>query len=199
MRIIPPADIIDFETRDIYGDNIRLSDYRGKAVILSFFRDASCPFCLKRVFELAVHHKKWSKLGVEIVTIFSSTQEEILSFNKNAVRRSRVIADPNLEIYGQYGIEHSLNGLVQALLFRMPTIINGFKKGARPTRNPNGKIMPADFLIDSSGTIVEAWYGDNASGHIPMARLEKFVKKTVIDARTAELKVTSGVQMPLGI
>lgn len=184
MRVVPPVALIDFSATDIYGDSFRLSDYRGNAIILSFFRDASCPFCLKRVFDLAVHHRKWSQLGVEIVTVFSSTDEEMLNFSQKSVRRYRLVADPDLKIYEQYGVEQSFAGLLKALAFKMPTIISGLKRSARPSKNPNGKIMPADFLIDSSGQIVEAWYGSNASGHIPMQKLHDFVKKTALANRS---------------
>ncbi len=185
MKLAAPRKIIDFESKDIYGNSIQLSNYEGRAVLLSFFRDASCPFCLKRVFELRARRKQWKKMGVEIIAVFSSTEKQIRNFSKNQPKRLTAIADPKLEIYGLYGVEHSLAGFFKALAFKMPTIVSGIKKGARPTRNPNAKIMPADFLIDDQGIIVDLWYGSNASDNIPMKRIDSFVRSVASKTRTA--------------
>ena len=32
--------------------------------------------------------------------------------------------------------------------------------------------MPADFLIDEQGTVVETYYGEDIGDHIPMERIE---------------------------
>lgn len=34
--------------------------------------------------------------------------------------------------------------------------------------------MPADFLIDEKGNVVETYYGKDAGDHIPMERIELF-------------------------
>jgi hypothetical protein len=37
--------------------------------------------------------------------------------------------------------------------------------------------MPADFLIDENGCIVESWYGRDAGDRIPIARVERFLDR----------------------
>jgi hypothetical protein len=37
-----------------------------------------------------------------------------------------------------------------------------------------GNLMPADFLIDEEGNVVETYYGQDAGDHIPMERIELF-------------------------
>ena len=183
MKLVAPTQSIDFEAYDVHGEKFKLSDYRGKAVILCFFRNSSCPFCLKRVFELAAHQQRWRKIGVEVIAVFSSSVSEMPNFKKNNFKRYRVVPDPHLEIYQQYGIEHSLSGLLKGLIFRLPTVLDGFSKGAKIENNPHGKILPADFLIDSSGQIIEAWYGQNASANIPMEQINKFVQRMARELR----------------
>ncbi|MBX2849035.1 MAG: peroxiredoxin family protein [Acidiferrobacterales bacterium] len=187
MKLTTPTEILDFDVTDIYGDRVRLSDYKGRAVILSFFRDASCPFCLKRVFELCARHKQWQKKGVEIIAVFTSTDEEVNSFKHKYPKRITTIADPSLELYNQYGIESSATGFFKTFLLKAPTIIEGLVKGARPTRNPNGGIMPADFLINTQGIITEAWYGENGADHIPFSKLEDLVRAMVKQTNAAKL------------
>lgn len=38
-------------------------------------------------------------------------------------------------------------------------------------------ILPADFLIDENGYIVEAYYGQDIGDHIPFERIENFLKE----------------------
>ena len=45
MRLKAPSHCIDFSTQDIHNQPFRLADFRGNRVLLSFFRDAACPFC----------------------------------------------------------------------------------------------------------------------------------------------------------
>jgi len=177
MKIIAPRPSLDFTVKDLHGEEFSLSDYRGKAVILSFFRNTSCPFCLKRVFDLSVYQQRWRKKGVEVITVFTSPQKQIINYHKTKFTRFRVIPDPSLNIYKQYGIEKSFAGFIKGLVLRLPTILQGFKSGAKIDKNnPHGLILPADFLIDPNGQIVEAWYGRNAADNIPIDDIEYFVR-----------------------
>jgi hypothetical protein len=46
--------------------------------------------------------------------------------------------------------------------------------------------MPADFLIDEHGNIVEAYYGGDAGDHLAFERIELFLARGLI-ARAAAL------------
>jgi len=178
MKLTAPTESIDFNALDIHGTEISLSDYHGKAVLLSFFRNTPCPFCLKRVFDLSVQQQRWRKVGVEVIVVFTSTAEEASSFHKNKFERLRVIADPQLKIYSQYGIQKSASGFFKGLAVKVPTIIQGLQRGGKIDKNnPHGSILPADFLIDYNGLILDSWYGKNAGDSIPMHRIHDFVKR----------------------
>lgn len=177
MRIQAPSRAIDFDTVDIYGEPIRLSDYRGKKVILSFFRDAACPFCNFRVYELTHQYKRWQRENLEVITFFSSPAEEVKAHVARYPRPFRMVSDPNLEIYHQYGVEHSAMALLKAMLFRIPRIYKGIRTGGRPRPNPHVKLVPADFLLNEAGQVVETWYGRNTSDHIPLERIDAFIEE----------------------
>ncbi|MBU2551422.1 MAG: peroxiredoxin family protein [Proteobacteria bacterium] len=49
MRLDPGRPAVDFEVRDIFGQTRRLEDYRGRKLMLSLYRYASCPLCSFRV------------------------------------------------------------------------------------------------------------------------------------------------------
>ena len=142
MKLIAPTQSIDFDTLDIHGSRISLRGYRGKAIILSFFRNTACPFCLKRVFELSAQQRRWSKVGVEIIVVFTSPAENVVSFHKNKFERFRVIADPELELYNKYGIEKSASGFFKSLVFKVPTIAKGLALGGKLDKNNPHGAMP---------------------------------------------------------
>ena len=85
-----------------------------------------------------------------------------------------------------------MSALFKAIIFNLPEIIKGLAKGGRPTNNPHIKIVPADFLIDVDGRIVELHYGKNTADHIPLKRLQRFAsrrkKKSSRRKMEAELK-----------
>jgi peroxiredoxin len=183
MRLEAPCKEIDFRTKDVFGEHFQLSDFVGRRVVLSFFRDAACPFCNYRIYELTQQYDKWKNSGLEIVTVFSDTSEQVRKHVAKRPRPFTMISDAKLNLYDHYGVEQSATALFKALIFRLPEIIKGLAKGGRPTNNPHIKIVPADFLIDIDGRISEVWYGKNTADHIPMERLEKFASAEEIMSR----------------
>jgi peroxiredoxin len=174
MRLTPPCHSIPFSTHDIYGESLSLSHLHGRRVMLSFFRDAACPFCNFRIYELTHNYKEWQAAGLEIVVVFSSTAEEVRQHVARYPRPFRMVADPDLQLYEQYGIEQSTSALFKALMFKLPRIALGIYTGGRPKKNPHVNIVPADFLLDVDGSIVDTWYGRDTADHIPLERIQRF-------------------------
>lgn len=175
MRLLPPDPAETFETVDIYGEPIRLADFAGKKVILCFFRDAACPFCTFRVYEMTHRYRNWQAKGVEVIAVFSSTAEGVRDHVAQFPCPFRMIADPDLSLYNRYRVEKSASAMGKALLFQFPAIARGVLKGGRPRPNRHVTLVPADFLIDEQGTIRDSWYGRNTSDHIPLERVDAFI------------------------
>jgi len=178
MRLSLPCDALEFTAVDIYGKPFSLSDYAGRPVILSFFRDASCPFCNLRVYEYSQRFKEWDLLGISVIAVFSSEPEAVKEFVAKQPRPFRTVGDPNLDIYNVYGIGSSLVGFFKAIFSKFDIIRAGFRTGAKiNVTNSKPFLLPADFLIGPNGKVMDLWYGSDASDHIPMPRIEKFVDK----------------------
>lgn len=175
MKLDAPRQSIDFQTLDIYDRPIQLSDYLGKRVMLSFFRDAGCPFCNFRIYELTHKYPLWKDQNLEIITVFSDTPEQVRRYVARHPRPFTMLADPDLTLYNQYGVEHSSAALARALLFKLPRIFRGIAKGGRPTNNPHMRLVPADFLIAEDGQIEQVWYGRDTSDHIPLKDVQNFI------------------------
>jgi thioredoxin-dependent peroxiredoxin len=175
MRLAPPALSIDFNAEDIYGRPVKLADYRGKRVMLSFFRNAGCPFCNLRLYELTHRYRAWQEQGLEVIAVFSSPTEEVRKYVAKHPRPFRMIGDPALGIYKRYRVERSVAAVLKALLFKLPRVIRGAFLGGIPLINAHPTLVPADFLVDEYGLIRDIWYGRDASDHIPLKRVDAFL------------------------
>jgi thioredoxin-dependent peroxiredoxin len=177
MRLTAPIESIDIDCEDIYGDQIKLSDYKGKKVILCFFRNAGCPFCHFRIYELTNKYKEFKGENVEIIAVFSSNKEEVRQHVAKYPRPFRIVADPDLTLYNKYGVEHSGKAFALAAIFKLHKVIKAFFMGAHLDRkNKNPILVPADFLINSDGYIDQVWYGRDTSDHIPMEQVMDFIR-----------------------
>jgi peroxiredoxin len=56
----------DFSLKDLNGNDVRLSDFRGKVVMLDFWA-TWCPPCVNAIPELAALHEKYNAKGFEII------------------------------------------------------------------------------------------------------------------------------------
>jgi thioredoxin-dependent peroxiredoxin len=185
MRLTAPSEGVDFVAHDIYGKPIALRDFRGRRVMLSFFRNAGCPFCNFRIYELTHKYKDWAYQGLEIVAFFASTPEEVKRYVAKYPRPFRMIGDINLNIYNRYGVERSAVAIFKALLFKLPRVIRGMTLGNLAKTNAHPTLVPADFLVDEDGMIRDIWYGRDLSDHIPLKRVEAFIRQGVKRSRRA--------------
>ena len=55
MRLFAPEHAPALDLVDIHGQPIEISS-SGRLTLLSFFRDAACPFCNFRIYELTNEH-----------------------------------------------------------------------------------------------------------------------------------------------
>ena len=67
-------------------------------------------------------------------------------------------------------------GKIRAMMLRLPALMSGMGMvGMRGMAT--GNLMPADFLIDEQGMVVETYYGKDVGDHIPMERIELFAAR----------------------
>jgi peroxiredoxin len=190
MKLFAPAAAPALDLVDIYGKAIPLGG-TGRRTLLSFFRDAACPFCNFRIYELTHHHEALAALGLDIVAVFGSSQAEVVRFVARHPRPFRVAADPVGASHARYGIERSLLRKIKAVVTRVPTLIRGLRIVGLAGLNTNN-LMPADFLIDEEGRIVETYYGSDAGDRIPLERVELFLARGLIQRGVAQAAVAGG-------
>lgn len=64
----------DFQLTDLDGKNIKLSDYRGKVVLLNFWADW-CPPCKRELPDLIALHRQYQDQGLAIIGIAIQSKE----------------------------------------------------------------------------------------------------------------------------
>ena len=177
MRLIAGSKIIEIELPSIDGKIFNSESLDGMPFMLSFFRFASCPFCNLRVNNFV---KRFDEFGNEftIVAIFDSPLDNLTKHTKEHKAPFNILADESNKYYHEYGIEHSLWGVLKGIFFRMPTLLKGMFKGYIPLIF-KGSIttMPADFLIDREGIIQVAYYGKDEGDHLSFEKVKEFSLK----------------------
>lgn len=157
---------LPFETYDFTGEKIKLNDYKGKKIHLSFFRDASCPFCNLRLNQLIQNHIKFKNNNIEVITFFASTKDIILKYANGHKAPFSIIPDPELKIYNLYGVETSF----KAKLKTMGKPKKAFKAITSEYFNLRSlttiDIVPAEFMINEIFKIDKAFYGKDFGDHI---------------------------------
>lgn len=158
----------------IDGTEFNSDGIKGKPVMLSFFRFASCPFCNMRVHELV---KRYDEFGNDftIIAIFDSPLDNLIKHTAGHKAPFAILADESNKYYQEYSIERSFLGVLKGMFFRMPLLLKGMFKGYVPlVFKGNLMTMPADFLIDRDGVIQTAYYGTDEGDHLPFDLAKKF-------------------------
>jgi len=177
MRRAPGERVGNIRLPAMDGTAFELNSLKGRRFMLSFFRFAACPFCNLRMHELVQRH---AELGgnFTVVAIFDSSRENLCRYAERHAAQFPVLADEKNIYYREYGIERSVVGVLRGMVMRLPAVLNAmFVKGYLPTAiKGHLTTMPADFLVDETGTIRTAYYGRDEGDHLPFDRVRAFAQ-----------------------
>jgi thioredoxin-dependent peroxiredoxin len=133
----------DFELQSDTGDTVRLSDFRGKPVVLYFYPKDDTPGCTTEAREFRDAYDTYRERGIEILGV---SPDDVASHEKFKTKYElpfTLLADPQhktAEAYGVWG-----------------------------ERNFAGKkymgINRSTFLIDAEGKVARAMLGIKPAGH----------------------------------
>ena len=171
-----------FSLVDVFGRTIDLEAYRGKKMLIAFFRHAGCPFCNLRVHNLMKVHEDFKEQGLEMIFFFESKQDIILrsSFHQE-ISPIPLISDPQKVWYDRYGLESSpLKSAIGHLTSFVGTAIRAKLNGLPMHPMADGEsiaTIPAEFLLDESLIIRELHYSQHLSDRMKMDLLHDFAKR----------------------
>jgi len=178
----------DFVLTSVDGRQYRLSDFRGKKVMVCFYRNSNCPACAYTISKLIGRYKTlaWaSKLMV--ITVFRTDIEELrkgLADSDAPIRRLSgidinaypflALADPDGTAASKFKVDKKeglnmntfLKAMVTPSVFR-EVYLSGTKGG--------DTLLPSEFLIDENGVLVDVMRARKKRECMTMDRISSFL------------------------
>jgi thioredoxin-dependent peroxiredoxin len=102
----------DFEAKDQNGNTIKLSDYRGKKVILYFYPKDQTPGCTAQACNLRDNYDTLQQEGYEVLGISTDNEKSHQRFIEKQELPFSLIADEDKKVHELYGtwVEKSMYG-----------------------------------------------------------------------------------------
>jgi thioredoxin-dependent peroxiredoxin len=140
----------DFTLPDDNGEDVSLSDYRGRKVVVYFYPAAMTPGCTTEACDFRDNLAALGGAGIDVVAISPDKPEKLAKFREKESLTFPLLADPDrstLEAYGAYG---------EKMMYGKP--VTG--------------VIRSTFVVDEGGRIEKAMYGVRATGHVAKLRRE---------------------------
>jgi peroxiredoxin Q/BCP len=102
----------DFEAKIETGETIKLSDYRGKKIVLYFYPKDATPGCTAQACNLRDNYEALQKAGYVVLGISSDEEKSHVKFIEKQELPFSLIADPDKKVHELYGtwVEKSMYG-----------------------------------------------------------------------------------------
>ena len=137
-----------FSLPDADGNTVKLSDYKGRKVIVYFYPAASTPGCTKEACDFRDNLAELSDSGIDVVGISPDKPEKLAKFRDAQSLTFPLLSDPDKKVltaWGAFGEKKMYGKTVQG-------------------------VIRSTFLVDEKGTIEMAQYNVRATGHVAKLR-----------------------------
>jgi peroxiredoxin Q/BCP len=143
-RLSPGDPAPDFTLPDADGNEVSLSSYRGRRVVVYFYPAASTPGCTKQACDFRDNLALLNDAGIDVLGISPDKLPKLVKFRDAEGLTFPLLSDPEravLAAYGTYG-EKTMYG-----------------------KKTMG-VIRSTFVIDADGKIEKALYNVKATGHV---------------------------------
>jgi thioredoxin-dependent peroxiredoxin len=100
----------DFTLKDGDGNDWRLSDQRGRVVVLLFYPGDETPVCTKQMCSVRDNWEQYQETGAEVVGISTDSVESHRRFAEHHSLPLRLLSDPDRRVAELYGAKSWLPG-----------------------------------------------------------------------------------------
>ena len=107
----------DFTLSDGTGKEWRLSDHRGKVVVLLFYPGDETPICTRQMCSVRDRWEDYSATGAEVVGISTDSVESHKNFASHHELPLRLLSDSKQEVANTYGAKSLIPGKVARSVF----------------------------------------------------------------------------------
>ena len=137
------AEAPDFELASDTGSTVRLSDLRGKPVVIYFYPKDDTPGCTAQACGIRDVYTEFEERGATVLGVSRDSEESHRRFKEKYGLQFTLLSDPDAAVSERYGVwgERTLYG----------------KKSMG--------IKRSTFVIDPDGKVVRALYGVKPDGH----------------------------------
>ena len=143
----------DFSLPDKDGNTVRLSDFRGKKVVLYFYPKDNTPGCTRQACAFAASYEQFKAQDATVIGISKDSVASHLKFAQKYDLPFVLLSDPELQAIQAYGVwqEKKLYGKVSMGVVRTTYIINeqGIIEKVMPKVKPDTNA--ADILAYLAG------------------------------------------------
>ena len=94
----------DFELPDSHGNMVKLSDFRGKKVVLYFYSKDNTSGCTKQALAYAAAYDEFKALGCEVVGVSKDSAASHAKFAEKHSLPFVLLADPELGMLKAYDV-----------------------------------------------------------------------------------------------
>ena len=137
-----------FQLQDQNGATVRLSDFRGRKVLLYFYPKADTPGCTTQSCAVRDARQDMKKLNVDVLGLSPDAREDQKKFDVKFSLGFPLLADTDHSVAEAYGVW-------------------GEKTNYGKT---SMGIIRSSFLIDENGLVQRAWYKVKPEDTVPRAR-----------------------------
>jgi peroxiredoxin Q/BCP len=103
--------------RDAQGATWRLSDHRGKVVVLLFYPGDETPICTRQMCSVRDRWEDYAATGAEVVGISTDTVESHKAFAEHHELPLRLLSDADRKVADLYGANSLVPGKVARSVF----------------------------------------------------------------------------------
>ncbi|WP_110239163.1 thioredoxin-dependent thiol peroxidase [Nocardioides gilvus] len=136
----------DFTLTSDTGDQVSLSDLRGRRVIIYFYPAAMTPGCTKQACDFTDSLDSLKAAGYEVVGISPDKPEKLAKFRERDGLTITLLSDPErstLTAYGAFG-EKKLYGKVVEGVIRSTVVVD-----------PEGRVEVAQYNVKATGHVAK--------------------------------------------
>jgi thioredoxin-dependent peroxiredoxin len=149
MTRLDPGDLApDFTLSDDTGEQVTLSELRGRKVIVYFYPAAMTPGCTKQACDFTDSLESLQAAGYEVLGISPDKPEKLAKFRERDHLSITLLSDPTREVLSAYG---------------------AFGEKQMYGKTVTG-VIRSTVVVDEEGEVEVAQYNVKATGHVAKLR-----------------------------
>ena len=105
MKTLQVGDRVpDFSVKDQDGNDVQLTDYKGKKVIVFFYPKANTPGCTAEACNLRDNYEELQAAGYELLGVSADSQKKQASFKNKYEFPFPLLADEDHAVINAFGV-----------------------------------------------------------------------------------------------